>query len=182
MGWAVFPHCCLTWKQTGRGKEEVEVRKKMVTSFKMSQTQSATLSAADPAVGHCEPMPKLEIPGLSQTSLGQSLIESLLLSPEPWCTQGFVCALQEFVSPVLYKYWWLYGEVNGDLLQKSLCHTQVCCTQDPAPVAGHCWPIPPQETLKHSKAGLTQSLRGLLVCTMFCLSPLSVSGGYEIWF
>ena len=28
----------------------------------------------------------------------------------------------------------------------------------PAPVAGHCGGIPPQETLKHSKAGLTQSL------------------------
>ena len=24
----------------------------------------------------------------------------------------------------------------------------------PAPVAGHCWPVPPQETLKHSKPGL----------------------------
>ena len=28
----------------------------------------------------------------------------------------------------------------------------------PASVAGHCWPIPPQEALKHSKAGLAQSL------------------------
>ena len=26
---------------------------------------------------------------------------SLLLSPGSWCTQGFVCALQESVSPVL---------------------------------------------------------------------------------
>ena len=45
----------------------------------------------------------------------------------------------------------------------------------PAPAAGHCWPVPPQETLKHSKAGLAQSLRGLLVHTRFCLSPPSVS-------
>ena len=28
----------------------------------------------------------------------------------------------------------------------------------PAPVAGHCWPISLEETLKHSKGGLTQSL------------------------
>ena len=27
--------------------------------------------------------------------------------------------------------------VNGDLLQEGLCHTQVCCTQSPAPAAGH---------------------------------------------
>ena len=30
----------------------------------------------------------------------------------------------------------------------------------PVPEAGHCWPLPPQETLKHSKAGLAQSLVG----------------------
>ena len=46
----------------------------------------------------------------------------------------------------------------------------------PAPAAGHGWPVPPQETLKHSKAGLAQSLWGLLVCTRYCLSPLSTSG------
>ena len=28
----------------------------------------------------------------------------------------------------------------------------------PFPNAGYCWPVPPQETLKHSKAGLAQSL------------------------
>ena len=44
--------------------------------------------------------------------------------------------------------------------------------------AGHCCPISLQETLKHSKAGLSQSLWGILVCTRFCLSPLSISGGY----
>ena len=33
----------------------------------------------------------------------------------------------------------------------------------PAPEAGHCWPVPPQETLKYSKAGLAQSLWGLWV-------------------
>ena len=50
----------------------------------------------------------------------------------------------------------------------------------PAPVAGHCWPVPPQETPKHSKRGLAQYLWGLLVCTRFCLSPLSISGRYGV--
>ena len=71
-------------------------------------------------------------------SLGQSLIGPLLLSPGYWCTQGFVCALQESVSPVLCKFWKLYGGVNSDLLQEGLCHSQVCCTQSPAPLAVHC--------------------------------------------
>ena len=34
---------------------------------------------------------------------------------------------------LLYKYWQLYGGVNGDLLQEGLCHTQVCCPQSPCP-------------------------------------------------
>ena len=42
-------------------------------------------------------------PGHSQASLGQCLVGSLLLFPWSWCTQSFVCALQESVSPVLCK-------------------------------------------------------------------------------
>ena len=52
---------------------------------------------------------------------------SLFFFPGSWCTQGSVCALQESVFPVLCKFWWLYGRVNGDLLQKvpcTHCHTQ----------------------------------------------------------
>ena len=40
-----------------------------------------------------------------KASLGQSLVESLPLSPGFWCTQGFVCALQKSVSPVLCKFY-----------------------------------------------------------------------------
>ena len=56
---------------------------------------------------------------------------SVLLSPWSWCAQGSVCDLPESVSPVLSKFLWLCGGVNGDLLQEGLCHTQVCCTQSP---------------------------------------------------
>ena len=48
-------------------------------------------------------MPPPETPGHVQEILGQSLVGSLLLAPRSWCTQGFVCALQESVSPVLWK-------------------------------------------------------------------------------
>ena len=55
----------------------------MVTSFKSSLACTATLSAPDPAAGHCRPMPPPETPGPSQASLGQSLWGhcSLLLGP-----------------------------------------------------------------------------------------------------
>ena len=89
---------------------------------------TASLSAPDPAPGHHRSTPPLDTPGHSRASLGQSLGGSLLLSPGSWCTQGSVCALQDSVTPVLCKFWWLYDGVNGDLLQEGVCHTQVCCT------------------------------------------------------
>ena len=90
----------------------VEVKKIMAT-FKMSHAGTATLSAPDPAAGYCRPMPSPETPGHSQASLGQSLLGSLLLSPGSWCIQGFICALQESVSLVLCKFWWLCVCVCG---------------------------------------------------------------------
>ena len=83
------------------------------------------------------------------------------------CVEGFVCALQVSVSPVLCKFWGLYGGVNGNLLQEGLCHLQVIAPRSPAPAASHCCP---QETLKHTKAGLTQSLwLSLDVCPLFSI-------------
>ena len=69
MGGAVFPLCCFIWDQT-----MVEVMKIMATSFKSSHVCTATLSAPDPAAGHCRPMPPPETPGHSRASLGQSQI------------------------------------------------------------------------------------------------------------
>ena len=51
----------------------------METSFKRSHARTATLSAPNPAPGHHHPTLPLETPGHSQASLGQSLVESLLL-------------------------------------------------------------------------------------------------------
>ena len=126
MGRAVFPPCCLTWDKT-----MVEVMKIMATSFKRSHARTAALSASNPASGHHQPMPPVETPGHSWACLGQFLVGSLLLSPGSWCTRGFICALQESISPLLCKFWWFYGGVNGDLLQEGLCQTQVCWTQSP---------------------------------------------------
>ena len=105
----------------------------MATSFKRSHACTATLSAPSPAAGHCQPTSLPETPGHSWASLSQSLVGSLLLFPGSWYAQSSVCTHQESVSPVLCKFWKLYGGVNGDLLQEGLCHTQVCCTQRPCP-------------------------------------------------
>ena len=57
----------------------------------------------------------------------------------------------------------LYGKANGDLLQEDLFMPHAvlprsAAARAPVHMAGHCWPVPPQEILKYSKAGLTQSV------------------------
>ena len=71
-----------TWGQT-----MVEVMEIVVTSFKRSHASTATLSAPDPAAGHSRPTLLPDPPGHSQASLGQSLGDSLLLSPGSFCAQ-----------------------------------------------------------------------------------------------
>ena len=56
-------------------------------------------------------------------------------APFSWvlvCTR-FCLYPPSIYSPVLCKFWQVYGGVNGHLLQEGLCHTQVCCTQPPCP-------------------------------------------------
>ena len=117
-----------------------EVMKRMATPFKRSHAGTAALSAPNLQQATADPhlCQRPEIPGHSRASLGQSLVGSLLLSPGSWSAQGFVCVPQESDFPVLCKFWQLYGGVNGDLLQEGLRPTQACCTQAPAPGAGHC--------------------------------------------
>ena len=61
------------------------------------------LHTPDPVAGHCQATPPPETPGHPWASRGQSLVGSLLLFPGSWCAQGFVCVLQESVSPALCK-------------------------------------------------------------------------------
>ena len=78
----------------------------MVTSFQRTYAHTVLFSAPDPAAGHSRsmPLPPPEAPGHSQASLAQSFVRTLLLARGSWCSQGFVCALQEFVSPALWKF------------------------------------------------------------------------------
>ena len=69
----------------------VEVMKIMATALLHSVPPTLQQATTDST-------PPLETPGHSQASQDQSLVGSLLLSPGSWCTQGFVCALQESLS------------------------------------------------------------------------------------
>ena len=87
-----------------------------------------------------------------------------VIGPFYWvlvCTGFFLCP-SRVCCPVLCKFWWLYGGVNGDLLQEGLHHTQVCCTQSPCPCGS---PL-----LTHTSTRDAQ--------TQFCHSLCGVSGSW----
>ena len=136
----------------GEAQTMVEVIKIIVASFKRSPACAAALSAPNPVACHCQLTSPLKTLGHSQASLSQSLVRLLLLSPGSWYAQGFVSALQESVSPVLLKFWLLYGGVNGDLFQRGLCHIQVCPIQSPCP-----WGRP---LMTQASTRNTQTLKG----------------------
>ena len=104
----------------------------MVTSLKRSRACTAPISAPRPAAGHHRPTPPPETPRHPQASSGQSPVWSLFFSPLVLVYKVLLCLLRVYF-PVLCKFWQIYSVVNGDRLQKGLCHTQVCCTQSPCP-------------------------------------------------
>ena len=89
----------------------VEVMKIMASSFQSSHAGTAPLSAPNPAAGHHQTL--LDTHRQVWVSLLWSHCYGSLGS---WYIQAFVCALQESVSPVLFKFWWLYCGVTGNLL------------------------------------------------------------------
>ena len=109
----------------------------MATSFKRSHACTAALNAPNPTAGHHQPTPPPETTGHSQASLGQSLVGSLLLSPGSWYTQAFVCALQESVSPVLCKFWQLYGGLTATS-KRAYAIPRSTAPRAPASAAVHC--------------------------------------------
>ena len=118
----------------------VEVMKIMATSFKRSSAQIAALSSPDPVAGHHQPKLTPEAHGPSQASPGQSLVGSLLFSSRPWYAKGFVCALQESVSPLVCKFWQLYGGLVATSSKRTYATPISASPRVPAHTEGHCDP------------------------------------------
>ena len=162
MGRAVFSPCCLTWGQT-----MVEVMKIMVASFK------GPLQAL---LHSCLPRDFWTLMSKSgSVSCGVTApLSSVLMSPRFCLCPPRVC------FPVLCKFSWRYGGVNGALLQEGLCHTLVCCTQSPCSMwLLTCIFAGDTETLKDRSGSVSVGSAG---AHRFCVSPLNISGGYGVWF
>ena len=116
---------------------------------------------------------------MGRVTLSKSLIQ---FSANGW---GYARSLRQ-PSPGLCSLWARAisskDRANGRKPPPSGCkpHTTppgTAAARAPAPVGGHCWPMPLQETLKHSQAGLAQCLVGSLLLSLgpgvdkFCLYP-----------
>ena len=76
----------------------------------------------------------------------KSPVGSLFLSPGSWCTR-FSCALQESISQ---SYVNSGCSIVGLMVTSSKRTYAIVTPRAPVTVADHCWPVPPQEALKHS--------------------------------
>ena len=153
----------------------------MVTSFRRPHACTATLSDPNPVVGQCWPTPLPETAGYSHACVGQSLVGSLLLSPGSWCTQGFVCALQESVPQSCVS---SGGSAVGLVVtssKRAYGRLRSGAPRAPVPVAAPCRPVLLQETLKHRSASDSKWSLGPAAHKV-CFSALRVSGGYGAWF
>ena len=102
--------------------------------------------------------------GDSRTPTGKSgTVSCGVTAPFSWVLvhKVLLCPLRVYF-PVWCKFWQLYGRLNDDLLQESLCHTQICCTQSLCPCS--------RPLLTHTSTGDTQ--------TQFCLSLCAVPGSW----
>ena len=107
---------------------------------------------------------------------GSVSLGSLLLSPGSKCTQVSVCALKESVSPVLYTSWQLYCGLVATSYKGAYATPRAAAPRAPAPAAGRCWPIPSQETLKHSPV-----LVSVRVSAPWCAQGLFECSEYLWW-
>ena len=155
MGSAVFPSYCLTWDQNYGGVDEENGDLLQNVPCMHCHTQSPC-----PCIRQ---LPTYASTRDSWTHTGKSgSVSCGVTAPFSWVLMhtGFCLCPPESVSTVLYKFWRLCGGVNGDLLQKGLCYTQVCRTQSPCPCGSPLLTCTSTGDAQTHKGSLVQSLLG----------------------
>ena len=175
-GWGCVPFLLFTWGQT-----MVKVMKVMVTSLKRSQARTTTVSAPKPCR---RPPPAHTSAGDSWTLTGTSgAVSCGVAAPSPWswCTQGSVVPSESVSQSCVSSgssmagQWW--PPPRGLMPHPGLLHPESLPLQ--------------QALLTHASTGDTHSSVSVSVGPVgplgpgvhkVCLSPLSTSGGYGVWF
>ena len=151
----------------------VEVMKTMATSFKRSHAHITTFSVPNTAAGHRQPTPPQETPGHSRASLGQCLLGS-------WCTQLlFVFSNSLFPQSCVSS----GGSMVGLMVtfsKRAYAIPRSSEPRSPAFAEVHCSSVFLQETLKYNSGSVSVGSLGPGAHKV-CLNPLSISGGYGVW-
>ena len=170
MGEAVFHLCCLI-----RGQTMVEVMKIMVTSFKKSQ------------VGIAAPSALTLHQAITDPRLHQRLLDT---HGKVWvCLLWGHCPF--LLGPGAYTVLFVYFQSlfpqscvssGGSMVRlmatsykRAYARPRCAAPRASAPVAGHCWPIPSQEALRHSSGSVSVESLGPGAYKVG-LSPMSISG------
>ena len=150
-GCSCAPSLLFTWGQT-----VVEVMKIMVmdngTSFKRSHVCTATLSAPKPASVHHWPTPLPENHGQVWVSLLWGHCSFLL------CPGAHKVLSVPFKSLFPQSYGSSGSSMVGLLAfssKRTYSIPKSAALRAPTSAAVHCWPVPPQETLKHSSVSVS---------------------------
>ena len=152
----------------------VQMMKMMVTSFQRSRARTATLRAPTLQQAAADP----HLPGDSWTLPGESgPVSCGVPAPFSWVLVHKVC----LCPPESVSQSWVssHGSMVGLMatsFQRAYATPRSVAPRAPAPAAGHCWPVPPQETLKHSSLSVSVGVSGSS-WAQGLFGPLSVSGG-----
>ena len=90
----------------------------------------------------------------------------------------FCSCLPRVCFPVLCKFWWGLMATSS---KRAYTIPRSTAPRAPATAAVHCWPVPLQETVKHSSVSVSVGSLGLCGSKQG-LSPPSISGGYRVLF
>ena len=148
----------------------------------MSHAGTATFSAPNPAPGHCWTMPLPETLLDTHKQVWVNLFWghcSFLLGPG---THTFLFVPSKNLFPQSCV---SFGNSMVGLMvpssKRAYTIPRSTAPRAPAPAEVHCWPVPLQETFKHSSVSVSVDALGPGAHKV-CFSPQRVSDGYGVWF
>ena len=121
----MFPPCYLAGPNYGGGTEDNgELLQKVPCMY--CSIQSAQSCSRLPLT-HASARDSWTLTGKSES------VSCGVTAPFSWVLVHTSLCPPRVCFPVLCKFWWLSGGVNGDILPEGLHQTHVCCTQSPFP-------------------------------------------------
>ena len=157
------------------GHTMVEVMKVVVTSFKRSSARSAALSVPDPTAATADPCLCQRLLDTRGQVWGSFLLGhcSFVLGPGAHKVL-FVPSKSLFPQLCVSSGSFIVGLMVTSS-KKAYAIPRSAALRAPVSVAGHCWPVPPQETHRPCSGSISVGSLGPGAHKV-CLSPPSVSG------